>query len=339
VRGALRPPALPRPRPRPAWRVSSLAAWLTVPALLLLGGCAGLPGGGAAAETVQVASGVYLVRGSGGEPSPANLGRTGNAGFIVGPAGVLAIDSGTSYRHGKALLAAIRRVTDLPVRALLLTHTKQEFLFGAAAFREQGIPVEMHARAAALMAARCANCLKTLQTVLGTDEMQGTAVIKPDRVFDEAWTPPVIGRPVRVLGWGHSSGPGDVVVLDESTGTLFAGGLLDNGYVPDVQDSRLPGWTAALAALRQLAPRTIVPGHGATAGPELIDSVERYLQHLQSGARRLLGTGAALSEVPDALRLPDYAGWSMYDTIHRRNASIVFLRLEQEQLLKEGSPP
>ena len=309
--------------------------WLV---LVLLAGCAGLPGGWPG-ETVEVASGVYMVRGTGGEATLQNLGRVGNAGFIVGPAGVLAIDSGTSYRHGQSLLAAIRRVTDLPVRGVLLTHVRQEFVFGAAAFREQGIPVLMHARAAALMAARCSNCLKTLTGVLGTQEMQGTVVLKPDSVFEEAWTPPVIGRPVRVLHWGHSSGPGDVAVLDETTGTLFAGGLLDNRQVPDVQDSRLSGWSAALASMRALAPRTVVPGHGGSAGPELIEHVERYLLRLQAGARHLLETGAALSEVPDGLRLPEYANWAMYDTIHRRNASVVFLRQEQEQLLKEGSRP
>src|SRR5689334_16605689 len=109
---------------------------------------------------IELAAGVYMLPGSSGEPDGKNLGRVGNAGFIVGRTGVLAIDTGTSYLHGRALLAAIRTVTDKPVRMAIITHTRQEFLFGATAFREQGIPVAMHAAAADLMASRCDTCLK-----------------------------------------------------------------------------------------------------------------------------------------------------------------------------------
>src|SRR5207344_635957 len=109
-----------------------------------------------------------------------NLGRVGNAGFIVGDEGVLAVDTGTSYRHGAALLAAIRQVTDKPVRLALITHTRQEFLFGAGAYREQGIPIQMHRQAADLMRSRCERCLKTLNQVLGEAAMRGTAMFKPD---------------------------------------------------------------------------------------------------------------------------------------------------------------
>ena len=124
----------------------------------------------------EVAPGVYMVPGAPGEAGAANLGRLGNSGFIVGDTGVIAIDTGVSYRHGQALLAAIARVTDRPVRLALITHTRQEFLFGAAAFQECGIPVHMHRRAAQLMAARCDTCLKTLQRTLGADTMRGDAL-------------------------------------------------------------------------------------------------------------------------------------------------------------------
>jgi glyoxylase-like metal-dependent hydrolase (beta-lactamase superfamily II) len=73
-----------------------------------------------------IAPGVYLVPGSGGTADEANLGRIGNAGFIVGERGVIAVDTGTSYAHGRAILAAIRAVTDQPVRVALITHTRPE---------------------------------------------------------------------------------------------------------------------------------------------------------------------------------------------------------------------
>ena len=285
-------------------------------------------------STLLVAPGVYMQRGAAGEVSPQNLGRVGNAGFIVGPTGVLVIDTGTSYREGLALLDAVARVTDKPVRRVLITHTRQEFLFGAAAFRERGIPILMQRQAAMLMAARCENCLKTLKRVLGEDEMRGSVVVVPDSVFDTSMPLDVIGRPLRLLTFSHSSGPGDTAVFDEQTGVLFAGGLLDQERIPDVQDSELVGWKQALAALHRLPIRTVVPGHGPASSAAVIDTVARYLNQLEARLLALMNAGAALSEAPDQAVLPEFTGWDQYDTIHRRNASIMYVRLERELLFK-----
>ena len=306
----------------------------TVGAVLLAGVVSAAMPRETPARAIEVAAGVYMVQGAPGEPDADNLGRIGNAGFIVGETGVLAIDTGTSYRHGVALLAAIRSVTDKPVRLALITHTRQEFLFGAAAYREQSIPIHMQRQAAGLMRSRCERCLKTLKQLLGEDEMQGTSMFKPDEEYEQAHAIALIGRPVQVLYFGHSSGPGDVAVLDMRTGVLFAGGLLDHLRVPDLQDSDLDGWARALRALRKLPLSAIVPGHGPVASPKLVDTVERYLAQLRLRALELLRAGTALSEVPDATMLPEFALWDQYETIHRRNASILFVRFERARMFQ-----
>jgi glyoxylase-like metal-dependent hydrolase (beta-lactamase superfamily II) len=325
--------------PVPPPRCGRILAWLCLAAAqcvaLLVAACAsfgtaGLPPG----DAIEVAPGVYMLRGAGGEVSPQNLGRVGNAGFIVGDDGVLAIDTGTSYRHGVALLAAIARVTDKPVRRVVLTHTRQEFLFGATAFRERGIAIQMQHQAALLMKARCETCLKTLKRVLGDEAMQGSAVIAPDLEFEASQTLTLIGRPVRLLHFGHSSGPGDSAVFDERSGVLFAGGLLDERRIPDIQDSDLAGWKQALAALQTLPIRRVVPGHGPVASAEVVASVARYLDQLQARMAALMIGGTALSEAADLAVLPEFTGWDQYETIHRRNASVMYIRLERELLFK-----
>lgn len=285
---------------------------------------------------VALAAGVYMMRGSDGLADERNLGRIGNTGFIVGESGVLAIDTGTSYAHGRAILAAIRSVTDKPVRIALVTHTRPEFLFGGAAFREQGIPVVMHTKTARLMAARCETCLKQLRQTLGDPPMSGTTMYPPDRTFDAPFTVESIGRPVRVLYFGHSSGPGDIAVFDERSGVLFGGGLLDQRRIPDIQDGELDGWQRALAALGELRAVTIVPGHGPAAPAAVIAAVDRYLAQLAARARALVDAGASLIDVPEAVALPEFSAWDQYDTIHRRNASIAYLRFERELFFKQA---
>jgi glyoxylase-like metal-dependent hydrolase (beta-lactamase superfamily II) len=316
----------------------SAIAWLSA-AVLAVATLAAHAGDVAPVELVpiELAAGVYMLPGTGGEPDAGNLGRVGNAGFIVGRTGVLVIDTGTSYLHGLALLAAIRKVTDRPIRLALITHTKQEFLFGAAAFREQGIPIAMHQAAAELMASRCETCLKTLRSTLGEEAMRGTTMFKPDITFTDPLgidAAVLIGRPIQVLYYGHTSGPGDIAVYDPRSRTLFAGGLLDSKRIPDVIDGELPRWSEALRTLQALPAEVIVPGHGPEGGKRMVGLVERYLDQLTTRVRALQSGGAPLSEVPDSTPLPEFAGWDQYDTVHRRNAALVYLRYEREQLYK-----
>jgi glyoxylase-like metal-dependent hydrolase (beta-lactamase superfamily II) len=293
----------------------------------------GWPPARADAAAVEVEAGVYLVPGLPGAPGPDNGGRIGNAGFIVGRQGVMAIDTGVSHRHGQALLAAIGQVTALPVKLALVTHVQQEFVFGASAFQARGIPVHMQRDAAVLMAARCEGCLKALRAELGDEAMRDTVVFKPDLLFDETHVVESIGRPVLVQHHGNASGPGASSAFDARSGSLFAGGLLAHRRIPDIQDGDLETWRAALRGLRTLRLNTVVPGHGPAAGTELIGLVDRYLALLEQRCAALLKQGAALSEVPDAAELPEFSRWDQYETVHRRNASILFLRLERRLLL------
>lgn len=323
---------------------SSRRRWLSVAALAALmalaGGTAGCAGGAARAlpasgpapgEVAEVAPGVFMRRGHPGEIDGSD-GRVGNAGFIVGPTGVIVVDTGTSYRDGQAMIDAVARVTPKPIHHVLLTQARQEFLFGGAAFRERGIPIHMHRDAARLMAARCEGCLRTLKRVLGADVMAGTTMFKPDVVFDADMTDRSIGRPVRLLVPPQAASPGNLAVFDEQTGTLFAGALVDHERIPDVQDADLAGWRLALAQLSMLPLRRIVPGHGPLAPAAAVGQVDRYLVELPARLAGLLRDGVALSDVADAAELPAFSRWDQYDVVHRRNASIVFLQLERAQM-------
>lgn len=273
-----------------------------------------------------------MLRGLPGEPDADNLGRVGNVGFIVGRQGVLLVDSGTSFLHGQAVLEAVRSVTDAPVKAALLTQARQEFIFGGAALQAQGVPLMMQRDAAALMAQRCESCLKTLRRELGEEAMQGSVVPKPDRVFDETWVFEDIGRPMLISHHGRANGPGSTSALDTRTGTLFSGGLVENRRIPDVQDADIETWRSALGSLRTLRVDTIVPAHGRAGSTRLVPATERYLAQLQARCAELLQAGTPLSAVAEAAELPEYKDWDQYEIIHRRNASIVYVQLEREQL-------
>ena len=279
----------------------------------------------------KVADGIYAVIGETGDVSAANHGFVGNSGFIVGPSGVIVIDTGISYRHGRRLLEAIARTTEKPVELVIVTHAVQEFLFGNAAFEERGIQILAHRETAKLMKARCEHCLQNLKPVLG-EELEGTRLVLPGREIDGSLAVNAGGRHLELIYLGWASTPGDLAVLDKDSGVLFAGGMVSVGRIPDIRDSDFEGWQRALRQLGQLNPARVVPGYGPVAGPEAITQTGAYLEALDRVIKSLYAESSSLMESVEKSVLPGYRDWQMYSTTHRQNALHRYLQLELQDL-------
>jgi glyoxylase-like metal-dependent hydrolase (beta-lactamase superfamily II) len=289
--------------------------------------------GDAAAQSpaIEIAPGVYALLGTGGEISPANGGRTANVSFVVGPTGVIVVDTGISYREGEEIIAAVQRVSHLPIRLAILTHPSQEAIFGAAAFQEQGIQILAHRDAAALIAERCEGCLRNLQSNLGDEAMAGTRVIKPDRLIDRDTTVDLIGRPLRLIAPPWSSAPGAIAVFDRSTSTLIAGNLITIHRVPDMRDAKPKAWRDALRQLQATRCRHLIPGYGPAGNCADIAPFALYFAAVETRVNALLKEGVSLAELRDRCDLPQFSDWDQYETLHPQNANRAYLRLESTQ--------
>jgi glyoxylase-like metal-dependent hydrolase (beta-lactamase superfamily II) len=284
-----------------------------------------------ALQPEKVADGVYAFIGDAGEISAANRGYVGNSGFIVGSAGVVVIDTGPSYRHGRRMLEAIARVTDKPVELVIITHAVQEFLFGNAAFAERGIPIVAHRETTKLMRARCDHCLENLKPVLGA-ELEGTRLVLPQREVDATTTIEAGGRSLQLIYLGWASTPGDLAILDVQSGVLFAGGLVSTARIPDIRDCDFEGWQRALPRLEEVNPARVVPGHGRVSGADAISATAAYLLALDEKVKALYAESSSLMESVEKAALPAYRNWSLYATTQRQNALHRYLQLELQDL-------
>jgi glyoxylase-like metal-dependent hydrolase (beta-lactamase superfamily II) len=306
-------------------------------ALLVLGAAAASTLAGAAPrEAVRIAPGVYALH---AEAFTAESGRIAgaNSAFVVGPRGVVVIDTGISRREGDAIIAAVRAVTSKPIVLAILTHPSQEVIFGASAFQARGIPVLAHRDAAAVIAGRCSTCLARLNGALGPEAMAGTRVPEPDVLVDGDATLDVIGRPLRLMAPPRASAPGALALLDVESATLFAGSLAAVRAIPDLRDADAVHWPAALRGLAATRCRHLVPAHGPLGSCADVAGFAGYLADLDTRVAGLLRDGVSLAELDRASALPHYAGWERYDELHRANASRTYLRLERA--LFDATPP
>lgn len=291
-------------------------------------------GGGAAPtgrlQPQQVAPRVYVVYGAAAEPGPNNDGAVINAAFLVGPEGVVVIDSGPHRRYGEALFSAIRRVTPLPVRLLINTHPHPENVLGNVAFARRGVPILAAARTRELMQLRCPVCVRNFSARLGKQRMRGTEIVLADRVVTEAQSMEIAGLRLRLLPFAAAHSDSDLAVLEETTGVLFAGGLVYVREIPSLREAHAQGWIDALDALRGLPFTHIVPGHGPITGTAGIDALAEYLRGLMEHAGAALEGGIDRSvAAADGAAMPRFAHWAMYEERHALNYQHALSEIER----------
>jgi quinoprotein relay system zinc metallohydrolase 2 len=278
----------------------------------------------------EVAPGVFVHRGAHEEATPRNLGGYANIGFVVGRDAVAVIDSGGSAAQGKALREAIRQVTPLPIAYVIITHGHPDHMLGTAAFEAEKPKILGHAKLPAAMAARGPFYLEHLKQVLG-GLVADTRILPPGETVAESLSLDLGERRLRLTAYPTAHTDNDLTVLDEATGTLWAGDLVFMERLP-VVDGSLKGWLRVLESLRQVEAVRVVPGHGPASAPwpDALAAQQRYLESLLTETRAIIAEGGRIEEAVERVGRSARPDWELFEDNHPRNIVTVFTELEWE---------
>ncbi|NMG29831.1 quinoprotein relay system zinc metallohydrolase 1 [Aromatoleum evansii] len=277
----------------------------------------------------EIAPGVHVFVGLREDFTPANGGNIVNTGFLVGTDGVIVIDTGPSRRYGEQMLAAIRRVTALPVVLTINTHHHPDHFLGNQAFPAATLAALPETLRGIQKDGEAFN--ENLYRMSG-DWMKGTERVTPAQALAPGRRS-VGGRDIEIVALdGHT--PADLVVVDHATGTVFAGDLLFHDRAATTPHANLAHWLAALDRLETIPVKRWVPGHGDPAGDDApIRQTRSYLEWLAATMRDGAESGLDMTEML-ARPIPQrFHGLAEVEREYRR--SVVHLYPAEEQAVLE----
>lgn len=248
-----------------------------------------------------------------------------NCGFVVGDDYVVVIDTRPTPRMARGFLDDIRKVTNKPVKFIVLTHYHAVRVMGASAFPDlqaiyasRGTDDWIRERGLADFDSEVARFPRLFA---GVEEVPGLTI--PTVVFEKELTLRLGQRELRLMNLGRGHSMGDTVCWIPDVGVLFAGDVVENRCGVYAGDAYVQDWCLTLDVVRQLGPRVMVPGRGAylataEASTEAIDLTRSFLQTLLASVRASIARGESLRqcfEHAEAAMRPKFGDWPVFQHV------------------------
>lgn len=259
----------------------------------------------------KIATDTWVLEGAVADFALANGCNIINTAFIATGDGVVVINTGPSRRYGEQQRRAIASVTQEPVRQVLNLNLHPDYFFGNQAWAD--IPTQALAGSIAGMQAEGESYADNLYRLCGpwlqaTQPTPARQAVQPQQRF-------TLGRhdlELRRLQ-GHTGD--DLVLLDHSSGVLFAGGLVFAQRVPTTPHADIGQWLDSLNTLQQWQRqgqfKQLVPSHGPLAqGLQGIEQTRDWLQWLEQYMQDNAAQGVDLSELLRQLPPARFAQWA-----------------------------
>ena len=294
--------------------VVKLLAWLVAIALLLAVGVAAQAQTGAL-EVVQLRPNFYVIGGAGG-----------NVVMQLGPEGIILVDSGSTERADQ-VLAAIRRLTDLPIRYIINTSMDADHTGGNEKLAKAGLSilpgavvagagldddvVSNFGRASVLAHE---NVLGRMSAPTGRQSPVASG-LWPTKTFNyHQYSMYLNGEGIQVIHQPAAHTDGDTIVFFRRGDVIATGDIIDTTRWPVIDTKRGGTVQGELDALNRLMDMTIfnlplqwkadrtflVPGHGHVYDKLDLLEYRDAVTIVRDRVQDLIGEGKTLAQVKAA---------------------------------------
>lgn len=245
-----------------------------------------------------------------------------NSGIIVGDDGVMVIDAQATPAMAESVTERVRKVTEKPIKYVLLTHYHAVRVLGASGYpgaailssdATLGMIAERGKQDMDSEIGRFPRLFRAVETIPG---LTWPTITFPDQM--SVW----LGkREVRIMHIGRGHTAGDVIAYVPDADVVFSGDLVEYHSACYCGDAHFTDWPTTLERLAEFEAKALVPGRGAAlTDPKMVaDGIQMtgdFLSTLFGSAQDSVAKGLSLKEAFDAARVvmdPKFSSFAIYE--------------------------
>jgi glyoxylase-like metal-dependent hydrolase (beta-lactamase superfamily II) len=245
-----------------------------------------------------------------------------NSGIIVGDDGVIVIDAQATPVMAQQVIERVRKVTDKPIKYVVLSHYHAVRVLGASAYGAEQIIASDACRSMIAERGkedwdseygRFPRLFRAAESVPG--------LTWPTLTFRDRMTLYLGKRRVDIMQLGRAHTAGDIVAYVPDANVMFTGDIVEYKSACYCGDAHFNDWGGTLSNIAAFEPDALVPGRGdaLVGGDTVMEAIELtsdFLHDTYDPVRRGVARGASLKECFDAATeamRPKYGSWPIFE--------------------------
>ncbi|NLD36482.1 MAG: MBL fold metallo-hydrolase [Desulfatiglans sp.] len=239
----------------------------------------------------QISKSVYDIRGGAGA----------NSALIIGNNSATIIDAKMTDQDVRDMLEAVKKITDKPIKRLILTHCDMDHVNGI-----PGIPEKTDIIAHV-------NSLKNMEKA---NEQAQVKIRLPNITFTDQMTLSDDGAEIRLLYFGPAHTDGNIVIYIPDERIAIIGDLFFKGMDPLIHKQKngtSEGFVNVLQKIIELNADKYLSGHAEPATKADIETLRNSIMEKREKVGEMIKAGKTLDEVKQAFNIP--AGQSRWPSL------------------------
>lgn len=283
-------------------------------------------------EAERIDGDAYYIRGNAGTATEFE-GFISNAGFVVTSEGIVVFDSLGTPALARKMVAEIKKISDLPIKKVIVSHYHADHIYGLQVFKNLGAEIWAPKGSYDYIDSEDAyELLESRKTSLYPWVDDHTKIITPDLVIDKDREFTLGNHKFKINIFGKVHSEGDMALTSINDKTSFIGDLIFTGRLPFVGDADVVKWVEAIDTIRNMDIENIVPGHGLHSW-DIQESTEltyKYLNFLIENLAEGVEEMEPFDDIYDQIDWSDFEDKVAFEAANRKNAYAVYLYLESK---------
>jgi len=291
-------------------------------------------------KPVQVSERVWCYFGAMEMPTKENAGDMSNSCYIKGDTEWITWDTGPSYKFAEQAYAEMKKIADMPVKTVIISHEHDDHWLGNSYYKEvHGAKIigpasinENYYGPRHIEGKDYPGMQTRMIKALYQNAVRKTVLVKVDEAFEETTKFTVSGVNMEYvkIGYAHSEEDWFLYLPDDKV--VLVADVVMNGRVTSNRDGIVIGQINALNAIKSRDWNYLVPGHGFITDKTAADEAVQYFALLKDRVLKKMEDGVIADFITKEVTLDEFRDKDLYYVLSPGN---VFRSYEELEMYDE----